>query len=110
MVDISDIFYFSLLGGGEGGVRGARRGRGTIFIENPRRGGGFPGGGAGGRGAGRVFVGNLGRGGLIFFFSGPKFPPRQKFEDNLITDTILDAPGMSFLGSQRNQFMLDVLH
>ena len=39
LVDVSDIFYFFLLGGGEGGVRGARRRGGSVFIENPRRGG-----------------------------------------------------------------------
>ena len=37
------FFIFFLLGGGERGVRGAGRGWGTIFIENPR-GGGLPGG------------------------------------------------------------------
>ena len=26
------IFYFFLLGGGEGGVRGARKGRGSVFY------------------------------------------------------------------------------
>ena len=38
-------FLFFLLGEGEGGVRGARRGGGgdRFFIENPTRGGGFPG-------------------------------------------------------------------
>ena len=44
---ISLVDYFFLLGEGEGGVRGARRGGGgdPFFIENPRRfrrgGGGF---------------------------------------------------------------------
>ena len=53
-MDVSDIFYFFCLGEGKGEVRGARRGRGAIFIENPRRRGGSPGqvgteeGGAGG--------------------------------------------------------------
>ena len=32
LVDVSDIFYFSLLGEGEGGVRGARRKGGSIFY------------------------------------------------------------------------------
>ena len=58
-MDVSDFF---LLGGGEGGVRSAGRGRGTIFIEYPRR--GVSGRvGAGRRGAGRVFAGNLEAGG-----------------------------------------------
>ena len=39
LVDVSDIFYFFVVGEGEGGVRGARRGGGRFYIENPRRGG-----------------------------------------------------------------------
>ena len=40
LADVSDIFSFFLLGGGEGGVRGARKGQGSVFfIENPRGGG-----------------------------------------------------------------------
>ena len=73
ILDFLDIFYFFLLRGGEGGVRGAGGvgGGGRYFIENPRR-GVLPGRmGAGGRGAGRVFAGNLwGRGGLNIFFRG----------------------------------------
>ena len=71
-----DIFYFFLLGEGEGGVRGARRGAGSVFIENPTRGwGGFqeeegPGGCL--RRIGDFFWG----GGAKYFFSGPKRPPR----------------------------------
>ena len=37
--DVSDFFFFFLLGEGEGGVRGARGGV-SIFIEIPMRGGG----------------------------------------------------------------------
>ena len=51
LVDVSDIFYFFLLGGGEGGVRGAGEVGGSFFFffcENPGR------GGAGRQGAGRV--------------------------------------------------------
>ena len=68
LVDVSDIFYFFLLGEGEGRVRGAGRGGGLIFIENPRRGGGLQEGR--GRGAGRVSAANWGiwRGGAKFFF------------------------------------------
>ena len=64
---------FFLLGEGEGGVRGARGGGGSIFIENPTRGGGF----RRGRGAGRVSAANWGiwGGGPKYFFSGPKRPP-----------------------------------
>ena len=63
LVDVSDIFYFFLLGGGEGGVRGAGKGRGRIFIENPRR-GGLPGGwGPRGEGPGGCLRGIWGGGG-----------------------------------------------
>ena len=59
-----DIFDFSLLGGGKGGIRGARkRGGAGFLIENPRRGGGSQERGGGGRGAGRISAGNLGGGG-----------------------------------------------
>ena len=77
-MDVSDILYFFLVGEGEGGVRGARRGRGRFLIENPRRVGGFQEGE--GRGAGRVSAANweifLGRG-AKYFFSGPKRPPSR---------------------------------
>ena len=76
LVDVSDIFYFFLLGEGSGSPR--RQGGGDRFlIENPRRGGGVPGGG----GAGRVSVANRGilggEGGVNIFFSGPKRPPSK---------------------------------
>ena len=59
----------------EGGVRGDREGDGLVFFYwNHRRGGGLP--EAGGPGSGRVSAGNLVGGGL-FFFSGPKFSPRE---------------------------------
>ena len=71
------FIFFLLLGGGEGGVRGAGRGRETIFMENPK--GGVVSRACGGRGArGREGVcGEFGGGGgaKYFFFSGPKFPP-----------------------------------
>ena len=74
-VDVSDIFYFFLLGEGEGGVRGARRGVGSVFIENPTRGwGGFQ-EKEGPRGCLRRIGDFFGGGGLNFFFSGPKRPP-----------------------------------
>ena len=62
-------FYFFLLWGGEGGVRGAGKGGGGVrlFIENPRRGGGSP-GRVGVGGAGSVLAGNWG--GLNIFFQG----------------------------------------
>ena len=61
-MDVSDIFYFFLLGGGEEEVRGDREG-GWLFIENPRRGGRSPRRGGGrGEGAVRVSAGNLGGG------------------------------------------------
>ena len=74
LADVSDIFYFSLLGGGRG-VRG-RQGGGSVFIKNPRKGGGGV-SHEGVKGAGRVSAGNSGGwGGAKYFFSGPKCPPR----------------------------------
>ena len=79
-MDVSDIFYFFLLGGGERGVRGAGRGADDFLLKIPGGGGGSPGRvGAGGRGAGRVFAGNLG-GGLNIFFRG-----RNAHQDILFT-------------------------
>ena len=63
LVDVPDIFYFFLLGGGEGVVLGNREGGGSVFIENPRRGGGLPEGGGGVRGPGGCLQGIPGRGG-----------------------------------------------
>ena len=60
-VDVSDIFYFFLFGGGEGGVQGA--GRGEFFLWKIQKGGSPGWWGRGARGAGRVFAGNWGRGG-----------------------------------------------
>ena len=69
-MEVSDIFYFfSLLGEGEGGVRGARRG-GSFFIENARRGEGFPGGAEGPAGCLRRIWEFRGGGGLNIFFRG----------------------------------------
>ena len=62
LVNVSDIFYFFLLGGGERGVRGAGRG-GATFIENPSRGGGVfwaGGAGEGGEGPGGCLLGGGG--------------------------------------------------
>ena len=60
LVDVSDIFYFFSARGGEGRVRGERRGL-FLFIENPRR--GFS---RRGEGAREGVCGELG----IFFFGG----------------------------------------
>ena len=48
LVDVSDIFFFFLLGDGEGGVRGAGGGRGIGFLLKSPGGGGSPGRGLGG--------------------------------------------------------------
>ena len=70
-------FLFFLLGEGEGGVRGARKGGGDRFsIENPRR------GGVSQRGREGVCSesGNFeagGGGGAKYFLSGPKRPPSK---------------------------------
>ena len=55
---------------------------GSIFIENPRRGGGFSRRGRG-RGAGRVCLWRIGEfvgggGAKVFFCSGPKCPPSKR--------------------------------
>ena len=75
LVDVSDIFYFFLLGGGEGEFGATWRGGGRFFIENPKGGGtGLSGGG--GRGPGGCVQGIWGGGGAKYFlFSGPKRPP-----------------------------------
>ena len=41
LVDVSDFFFF-LLGEGKGESEALGRGRGSVFIENARRGGGSP--------------------------------------------------------------------
>ena len=71
LVDVSDIFYFFLLGEGEGGVRGARpRGRGRFFFLKSQEGGGVSRGGGGAGGClsriGEFFLG----GGVNIFFRG----------------------------------------
>ena len=76
LVDVSDFFNLFLLGGGEGGVRGAGRGGGATFYGTSQEGGrGSPGWvGAGGRGAGRVFAGNFG---AVTFFFGAEMSTEQ---------------------------------
>ena len=69
LVDVSDIFYFFVLGRGEGGIRGVRKG-GVRFLLK------IPGGGGEGEGPGGCLAGIWGGGGGKYFFSGPKFPPR----------------------------------
>ena len=69
LVDVSDIFYFFLLGEGEGRVRGAGRGGRLIFIENPRR-GVLQRGGAEAPGGCLRRIGEFGGGGLNIFFRG----------------------------------------
>ena len=67
-MDVSDIFNFFLLGGGEGESEAPGGGGAFFLIENPTRGGGFP-GGKGPRG--REGIGEFwGGGGLNIFFRG----------------------------------------
>ena len=70
-MDVSDIFYFFLLGEGEGGVRGPGGGGRSVFflIENPRRGGG-PSRTGGAEGLGGVCGGSGGGRRAIFFCFG----------------------------------------
>ena len=70
MEDVSDIFYFFLLGEGEGGVRGAGRGGGVGFLLRVPGGGAFQGEGAKGPGGCLRRIGELGGGGLNIFFGG----------------------------------------
>ena len=79
--------FFFLLGEGEEGVRGARRGGELVFIENPRR-GGVPGGG----GARRVSAANWGTffflgGGVYFDFRGRNVH-QVRFTGTIFTNTL----------------------
>ena len=58
LADVSNIFYFFLLGEGEGGVRGRQEAGGSVFYWQSQRGGGLL-GGEGTRGRESV-VGELG--------------------------------------------------
>ena len=70
LVDVSNIFYFFLLGGGEGEYEAPGGGGGVrLFFENPRRGGLTGGWGPGGEGPGECLRG-IGGGVLNFFFRG----------------------------------------
>ena len=121
LVDVSDILYFFLLGGGEGGSEAPERGwEGSVFDwKSPE--GGSPrreegGGGGGGRGAGRVSAGNFG--GLIFFFFGAEIPPEKVHVGHLFeffprkwgTSTFLQGgPKLSILSGAQKVFMLKKL-
>ena len=68
-MDVSDIFYFFLVGEGEGGVRGAGGGGDDFLLKIPGGGGGVPGVGRGREGVcGKS--GNLERGGAKYFLGG----------------------------------------
>ena len=73
------LCHFYFFSSGEGGVRGARKGRGSVFIEKREGGGGSPTRGVGvlPREGGREGAcGELGGGGgAKYSFSGPKCPP-----------------------------------
>ena len=76
-MDVSDIFYFFLLGEGEWGVRGAERGGDRFLIENPSGGGGLQDGRGRGPGGCLWQIGGFWEGGgPKYFFWGPKCPPR----------------------------------
>ena len=63
-------FLFFLLGGGEGGVRGAGGGRGVIFCGKSQGGGVLPGGWGRGSEGPEGVCGEGGGGGLNIFFRG----------------------------------------
>ena len=70
-MDVSDIFYFCLLGGGQGGVWGDREGGGSVFLlKIPGGGGDLSKNGGGGRGGREGVCGKFGGRGAKFFFSG----------------------------------------
>ena len=71
-VDVSDIFYFFCSGGQKGEFEAPGAAGGDDFLLKIPGGGGSPGRvGVAGRGAGEL------GGGAKYFFSGPKFPPRE---------------------------------
>ena len=80
MVDVSDIFAFFLLGGGERGVRGARGGGVRFLLKIPGEGGFSWGVGVGWargwEGVCREFGG--GGGGVKQFFFGSEIPTKQR--------------------------------
>ena len=65
LVDVPDICYFFLLGGGESGVRGAKRGADDFLLKIP---GGEGSPGRVGEGLGGCLRGIWGGGGLNIFF------------------------------------------
>ena len=74
LVDISDIFYFFLLGEWEGEFEAPEGGGIGFFIENARKGAGILQEGEGPGGCLQQITGFWGGGGK-YFFSGPKCPP-----------------------------------
>ena len=72
--------YFFLLGEGEGGVRGGRKGRGSVFLLKipGGGGGGSPTREGGGRGAGRVSAGKCGGGELNISLGAEKHTKSEK--------------------------------
>ena len=74
-VDVSDIFYFSARGSGEGPPRRREGGRGDVFFENPRRGGVSQEKGRGGEEPGGYLRGIRGGGGAKYFF-GAEIPTK----------------------------------
>ena len=78
MVDVSDIFYFFRSARGKGEFEAPGRGVGSVFFENPRRGGFCEGKGPRGWEGVCGELGNFGvGGGAKYFFSGSKRPPRK---------------------------------
>ena len=69
-MDISDIFYFFLLGRGEGGDRADREGGGSVFYWKSQAGGGVLPKGVGTRGGWEGVCGEFGGGGLNICFRG----------------------------------------
>ena len=71
-------FLFFLCSGRGKGESEAKEEKGSVLIENPRRGGGFPGGARGGQEGVCGELGTFWGGGrLNIFFSAPKCPPSK---------------------------------
>ena len=98
-MDVSDILYFSC-SGEKGESEAPGKGGGSVFIENPRRGGGGFQEGEGSSGREGV-CGELGNffwgGGAKYFFSGPNV---HQASESLAHVTLLTTPRLRFWCSQ----------
>ena len=90
-MDVSDVFYFSARGNGKGEAGGEVR----ICTENAKGGGVLPRGGDG-EGSGSVCREGGGANIIVFFFSGPKCPPRIDLRNGCISVAQQKESGVRF--------------